>query len=210
LHLVDAKTRTQTLIPAGHGPSKGYDWTVVGYGKQGVYLGVLSVVGETPSEAPGLWLLDPVTGHFRVIDRTHTWYGISGGFAWSYSIDDAGGYTVYRLDLSTGLVSRWYASTLFGGIVAAMPDGEIVVWDVEDNGVGRLFLLGETGTQLPLGLPSDSAFDTSGDFRIGDFEEPGVWIALNTGIALVTKTLGLRPMAHGLGGQPLWAAGACR
>jgi hypothetical protein len=210
LHLVDAKTRKQTLIPAGHGPSKGYDWWLVGYGHQGLYLGVLSVVGETPSEAPGLWLLNPATGHFQQIDRSHTWYQISGGLAWSYSIDDAGGYTVYRLDFATGQVSRWYTSKLFGGIVAAMPDGEIVVWDVEDNGVGRLFLLTETGTQLALALPSDSAFDVSGDVRIGAFEEPGVWIALNNGIALVTKALGLRPMAHGPGEQPLSAAGACR
>jgi hypothetical protein len=210
LHLVDAKTRKQTLITAAHGPSKGYDWTLVGYGHQGVYLGVLSVVGETPSEAPGLWLLDPVTGRFRVIDQSHAWYGISGGLAWSYSVDNAGGYTVYRLDLSTGQVSHWYTSKLFGGIVAAMPDGEIVVWDIEDSGVGHIVLLTEVGTQLPLALPSDSTFDTSGNFQIGNFEEPGVWIALNSGIALITKALGLRLMANGPRGQPLLAVGACR
>ncbi len=61
---------------------------------------------------PGLWLLDPQTGMVRLIDGSHYWGKVSGGFAWA--LDEAGtrasASKVHRLDLRTGEVSTLYES----------------------------------------------------------------------------------------------------
>src|SRR5258708_7375367 len=82
-YLVDAKTRSQRLIQSADGPGGGIYWTILAYQGEGIYLGGLGAAGDAPTEVPGLWLLDPLAGHVRLIDRSHKWDVIGGGVIWT-------------------------------------------------------------------------------------------------------------------------------
>jgi hypothetical protein len=206
-YLVDAKTRSQRLIQAADGPGGGIYWTILGYQNEGIYLGGLGAAGDAPTEVPGLWLLDPVTGNVRLIDRSHIWDVIGGGAAWAVDAppNAVGTWTVYRLDLASGQVNKSYTSDDFGGIVAPTPDGNVLVRGGNNGGPERIFLLTRTDQLIPVALPSGFAVDDGGQVA-----QPGVWMPFGNGIALYTKAYGLRVMALSPYGLMLFPAGGCR
>jgi hypothetical protein len=206
-YLVDAKTRSQRLIQSADGPGGGIHWTILGYQNEGIYLGGLGAAGDVPTEVPGLWLLDPLTGYVRLIDRSHIWDAIGGRAAWAVDAlpNAVGTWTVYWLDLASGQVNKAYASDDFGGIVAPAPDGDVLIRGSDNGGPERIFLLTRTDELIPGALPSGFAVDYGGHVA-----QPGVWMPFGTGVALYTKAYGLRVMAQSPYGLMLFPVGGCR
>jgi hypothetical protein len=207
LYLVDARTGKQRLIlpQEQEGPIPGSLWKVVNYASEGVYLWTGNGGMEKP--VPGLWSLDPETGVVRLIDGSHYWGMVSGGYAWA--LDAAGtradASKVYRLDLRTGQVSTLYESSRDVALISPTPDGEILI-DYGEIGSPRLASLAGPGTFAPVELPPG--------FPTVDRARPapeGVWISvygeLWSGIALYVKGEGVTVMARST--HPLDAAGIC-
>jgi hypothetical protein len=207
LYLVDAKTGSRELIlPADReGPILGSVWKVIQYANEGIYLWTGNGGMEMP--VPGLWLLDPKTGVVKLVDGSHYWGKVSGGFAWA--LDEAGtrasASKVYRLDLSTGQVSTLYESKTDIALLSPTPDGEILI-DYGQIGSPRLALLAGAGAFVPVDTPP--AFPPVFSARPAP---QGVWIAvygeLWSGIALYVKGQGVTIMARS--SYALEAAGAC-
>jgi len=206
-YLVDAKTGTKRLIQSVTGPGGGVYWTLLGYQSEGIYLGGRGAAGDAPTEVPGLWLMDPLTGQVRLVDRSHIWDVIGGGSAWAVDppLGAVGTWTVYRLDLASGQINKSYASEHFGGFLAPTPDGDVLVRGGDDGGPERIFVL-TTGNQvLPLALPAGFGLDYGGHLA-----NPGVWIALSSGTALYTKATGVQGVVQSPYGKVLFPVGGCR
>jgi len=206
-YLVDAKTGTKRLIQSVTGPGGGVYWTLLGYHSEGIYLAGLGAAGDAPTQVPGLWLMNPLTGHVRLIDRSHIWDMIGGGSAWAVDAppNAVGTWTVYRLDLATAQIKKSYASEQFGGFVAPTPDGDVLVRGGDDGGPEQIFVLTTGGDVVPLALPSGF----SGDYG-GHVANPGVWIALSNGAALYTKANGMQGVVQSPYGLVLFPVGKCR
>jgi hypothetical protein len=206
-YLVDAKTGSKRLIQSVTGPGGGVYWTLLGYQSEGIYLGGLGAAGDAPTQVPGLWLMDSLTGHVRLIDRSHIWDMIGGGSAWAVDAppNAVGTWTVYRLDLASGQIKKSYASEHFGGFVAPTPDGDVLVRGGDDGGPARIFTLTTGNEVVPLALPSGFSSDYGGHVA-----NPGVWIALSNGTALYTKANGMQGVVHSPYGLGLFPVGGCR
>ena len=207
LYLVDAMTGSRRLIVSeeNEGPIRGSAWKVIEYASEGIYLWTGNGGMEMP--VPGLWLLNPQTGSIRLIDGSHFWGKVSGGFAWA--LDEAGtrasASRVHRLDLRTGQVSTLYESKTNIALLAPTPDGEILV-DYGQIGHPQLASLAGPGQFVPIELPPP--FPPIYSARLAP---QGVWLAvygeLWSGIALYVKGEGVTIMARSA--FALEAAGAC-
>ena len=207
LYLVDAMTGSRRLIVSEEnvGPIRGSEWKVIEYASEGIYLWTGNGGMEMP--VPGLWLLNPQTGSIRLIDGSHYWGKVSGGFAWA--LDEAGtrasSSRVHRLDLRTGEVSTLYEFKTNIALLAPTPDGEILV-DYGQIGHPQLASLAGPGQFVPIELPP--AFPPIYSARLAP---QGVWLAvygeLWSGIALYVKGEGVTIMARSA--FALEAAGAC-
>jgi hypothetical protein len=207
LYLVDATTGSRRLIVSeeNEGPIRGSAWKVIEYASEGIYLWTGNGGMEMP--VPGLWLLNPQTGSIRLIDGSHYWGKVSGGFAWA--LDEAGtrasASRVHRLDLRTGQVSTLYESKTNIALLAPTPDGEILV-DYGQIGHPQLASLAGPGQFVPIELPP--AFPPIYSARLAP---QGVWLAIYgelwSGIALYVKGEGVSIMARSA--FALEAAGAC-
>ena len=207
LYLVDASTGSRRLIVSeeNEGPIRGSAWKVIEYASEGIYLWTGNGGMEMP--VPGLWLLNPQTGSIRLIDGSHYWGKVSGGFAWA--LDEAGtrasASRVHRLDLRTGQVSTLYESKTNIALLAPTPDGEILV-DYGQIGHPQLASLAGPGQFVPIELPPP--FPPIYSARLAP---QGVWLAvygeLWSGIALYVKGEGVTIMARSA--FALEAAGAC-
>ncbi len=158
---------------------------------------------------PGLWLLDPKTGGIRLIDGSHVWVKVAVGAAWSIEpfAPGAASYKVYRLDLRTGQVATWYETKTAIRPLSPTPEGGLLIVYGEVGSI-HLAVLTEPNVYLPLNVPSDLKL---GNARLA---RPGVWLSLTDGIALYTKTEGVRVMASSAGYVPggfgyYDAAGGC-
>ncbi len=138
-YLVDVRRGTRRLVLGGDGPPEAPgSWTVAGYANAGVYLWS---AGYQP--VPGLWLLDPATGKVRLVDGSHSWRMVAGGVAWALDPQGPGPgvkQAIYRLDLTSGRVERWYETDK--PIYMLSPDsaGHVLVV-IGDNSSPRLGLL---------------------------------------------------------------------
>jgi len=203
-YLVDAKTGTRRLIP----PGQGREWyAVLEYASQGIYLAAPGAGIAYP--VPGLWLMDPKTGAVRLIDHSHVWFKVGGGAAWSIEplVPGAASYKVYRLDLQTEQIDVWYETSTAIRPLSATPDGGLLVLSGE-VGSYRIAVVSEPNVLLSLDVPPD--FKLTGAL----LARPGVWLSLTDGIALYTKTEGIRIMASSAGYVPggfgfYQAAGGC-
>jgi len=193
-YLVDARTGTRRLIPSGQGP--GNEWyAVLQYSSEGIYLAAPGAGMAYP--VPGLWLMDPKTGGVRLIDRSHIWFKVGGGAAWSIEpwAPGAASYKLYRLDLQTGQITTWYETTTAIRPLSPTPEGGLLVVSGE-VGSYRLAVGSEPNVLIPLEVPPD--------FKLGNarMTRPGVWLSLTDGIALYTKAEGIRIMASSAGYVP--------
>jgi hypothetical protein len=189
-YLVDVKTATRRLVLDGSGPPQAPgSWSVVDYAGAGVYLWSAGI--ET---IPGLWLLDPATGKVRLIDGSHYWRMVAGGVAWALDPQGpgpGGKQAIYRLDMATGRVARWYETDSAISMLSPDPDGHVLVV-VGDDSQPRLGLLVGPDQFQRLALPPDFPGVSDGYLR-----HPGVWLALRGGgLALYTATDGVRIMTR--------------
>jgi len=207
LYLVDAKTGNRRLLLSeeNEGPIRGSAWKVIQYASEGIYLWTGNGGMEMP--VPGLWLLDPQTGSVRLIDGSHYWGKVSGGFAWA--LDEAGtrasASKVHRLDLRTGEVSTLYESKANIALLAPTLEGEMLI-DYGAIGYPQLATLAGPGQFVPVELPGPFP-----PIFTASLAPQGVWLAVYgsawSGIALYVKGEGVTIMAQS--GWPLVAAGDC-
>jgi len=199
-YLVDARTGARHFLLSGDGPSQApASWTVVTYANEGIYLwstGILTI--------PGLWLLDPGSGTVRLVDGTHYWGWVDGGFAWAG--DPAFGgtastYKVYRLDLRSGAVTTWYEGSTPARVLSPTPDGRVLV-NFGDSGSEQIELIAAPNQLVVLDVPKefhvDDAFTTN----------PGVWlVGRQGGVALYRPGHETRVVAPNV--QIFSVAGGC-
>jgi len=199
-YLVDAATGARHFLLSGDGPSQApASWTVVTYATEGIYLWSTGI-----GTIPGLWLLDPRSGAVRLVDGSHYWGWVSGGFAWA---DDPafGGtattYKVYRLDLGTGAVTAWYDGAAPARMLSPTPEGRALV-EFGDIGKEQIELLTAPNQLVVLDVPS--AFQA--DFAL--VASPGVWlVGRQSGVALYRP--GHDTLVVALGVQIIDVAGGC-
>jgi hypothetical protein len=185
-YLVDVKTGTRRFVLGGDGPPQApSSWAVVAYTSAGVYLWSVGI--ET---VPGLWLLDPATGKVRLIDGSHYWRMVAAGVAWALDPQGAGAgvkQAVYRLDISSGRVERWYETDKPISMLSPDTNGHVLVVIGEDSAPQLGLLVGPDHLQ-PLTVPTD--FPLVAD---GYLQHPGVWLSFRLGgLALYTPADGVR------------------
>lgn len=78
-------------------------WTVIDYAGSGIYVTLIG--GEGPAE-PGLWVINPDSGHVRKLDGTQFWSQVDSRAAWGVK-PGTGSTSLRRLDLKTGIVSTY-------------------------------------------------------------------------------------------------------
>jgi hypothetical protein len=207
-YVVDAKTGSQQLLLSQDGPPEAPgSWEVVAYANEGVYL--WSVGMKT---VPGLWLLDTNTGAVKLVDGSHSWGVIANGAAWAVEGSPDGTTTskVFRLDLSTGQVTKSYEAKMYIRILSPTPDGDVLLgYHLTLDDAERVAVLAGSGSFTPIELPE--GFPDMFSAHAGN---PGVWIGVSTGIALYVKGEGVKVMArspYGVSDLPamLDAAGGC-
>jgi hypothetical protein len=188
-YLVDVKSGTRRLVLRDGPPQAPGSWTVVDYATAGVYLWSAGI--ET---VPGLWLLDPATGNVRLVDGSHYWWMEAGGVAWALDPQSPGAgvkQAVYRLDIASGRVERWYETDSAIYMLSPDSDGHVLVV-IGDDSPPRLGLLTGPDKFQRLALPPDFPAVSDGYLR-----NPGVWLALRGGgLALYTATEGVRIMTR--------------
>lgn len=191
-YLVDARTGMRRLLLSADGPPQAPgSWTVARYTSEGVYLwsvGILTV--------PGLWLIDPLTGTVRLVDGSHYWGMVDGGFAWALDPPFGGSpgsiYTIYRLDLATGQVTAWYHTTVTLSLLSPAPDGGVlIVYGEIPSTSARLGLIAAPDQLVSFGvLPIYVGTQ-------GYLASPGVWIPLQPGgLALYVREQGVAIMTQ--------------
>jgi hypothetical protein len=195
-YLVDVKTGARRLVLGDGPPQAPGSWTVVEFAGAGVYLWSAGI-----QTVPGLWLLDPGTGTVRLVDGSHYWRMVANGVAWALDPEPGPGSSqkqgVFRLDIATGHVERWYETDLPASGIAPIsllaPDTEgHVLLVIGDQLPPRLGLLTGPDQFQPLALPLDFPAINDGYLR-----SPGVWLALRGGgLALYTKSDGVHIMTR--------------
>jgi hypothetical protein len=218
--VVSAHTGSRKVILSTKGPKPGQLWSILAYTNEGVILGAFGRGSDTPGPPePGIWLLDPASGHIRLLDRSHYWVSgpISsrniggGGFAWTidYPLGSVGDTTseVYRLDLATGKTVAWYKTAASIAALAATRDGELLVAYGDDS---RLALLDRSHRLTLLDVPADFGDTLASTLTVA---QPGVWIADSGGLDLYMKGVGIHVMVRNSlspDSPELYAAGDCR
>ena len=216
IYLVDAKSGKRRLVLSTGGPGPGRYWSGYtpglggpdNYATVGVYLTAVGGGSDVPEPVPGLWLLDPRTSSVRLIEGSHYWDVIGDGFAWTadYPAVVAGTVTkIYRLDLATGQVIVWYESKTSVRLISPTAEGGLLIGYGEEEGQGRLAVLDAPHTLTLLDSPPDFPVDSGSVLA-----QPGVWIAVQGGVALYMKGAGVRVMALSSSGNIIFPAGACR
>ena len=197
-YLVDVRTGTRRQVLDGSGPPHAPgSWTVVSFAGAGVYLWSAGI-----QPVPGLWLLDPGTGKVRLVDGSHYWRMVANGVAWALDPEPSSGSSqkqgVFRLDIASGHVERWYQADLpVAGpspisMLSPDADGHVLI-QTGDDSAPRLGLVVGPGQVQPLDVPA--GFPVVSD---GYLQNPGVWLALRGGgLALYTATDGVRIMTRG-------------
>jgi hypothetical protein len=204
-YLVDAKTGKRRLILPRNGPAKGLGWLVLSYGSEGIYLGAAGGV-EVPEAEPGLWLLDLLSGHVRLLDSRNFWSNFGAGVAWGPGRDPGSDSAIYRIDLATAKVTK-LSLPVGAEVVSPTGDGDLIVGIPADDGSEPWFVFTGAGQLISLTLPSD--FDYGYIFP-AEIAQPGTWLPLETGVGLYTKASGLHVMARSPYGEIMFPMGDCR
>jgi hypothetical protein len=206
IYIVNARTGTRRRIVLTQG------WSgIAQYSAGRLYMYSFGGGSDAPTNAKGLWVLDPRTGRSHVIGATHSWDMVGPGFAWATEDNsyNGGSVTVFRLDLATGKSMVWYVSKTSVTALTPTPYGELLVDFGIDN---RLALLGQSRAVTFLDLPQ--GYDDSASWSLA---RPGAWLSEATSadmdlftLNLYMKGAGVKRMAGGPYPGPLYAAGDCR
>ncbi len=186
-YLVDVKSGSRRLLLSSGASEAPGTWQVIDYATAGVYLGSTGI-----QPAPGLWLLDPLTGKVRVLDGSHFWSAVAGGVAWGVDTEASGQEVLYRLDLVTMEIRSAYQGTGIG-ILAADDNGEVLVL-IGQGPSAQVIVISGSGKPRAVSLPPGIGRIDSGYLR-----HPGIWLALRpSGLALYTRAHGITLMSSTL------------
>ena len=195
-YLVDVRTGTRRLVLGDGPPQAPGSWMVVNFAGAGVYLWSAGI-----QTVPGLWLLDPATGKVRLVDGSHYWRMVANGVAWALDPEPSSGSSqkqgVFRLDIASGHVERWYEADLpvAGPSPVSMlspdSDGHVLI-EIGGDSAPRLGLVVGPDQFRPLDVPV--GFPVVNE---GYLQNPGVWLSLGGGgLALYTATGEVRIMTR--------------
>ena len=195
-YLVDVRTGTRRLVLGDGPPQAPGSWMVVNFAGAGVYLWSAGI-----QTVPGLWLLDPGTGKVRLVDGSHYWRMVVNGVAWALDPEPSSGSSqkqgVFRLDIASGHVERWYEADLPAAgpspvsMLSPDADGHVLI-EIGGDSAPRLGLVVGPGQFRPLDVPV--GFPVVND---GYLQNPGVWLSLGGGgLALYTASDGVRIMTR--------------
>jgi len=169
---------------------------VVNFAGAGVYLWSAGI-----QTVPGLWLLDPGTGKVRLVDGSHYWRMVANGVAWALDPEPSSGSSqkqgVFRLDIASGHVERWYEADLPVAdpspvsMLSPDADGHVLI-EIGGDSAPRLGLVVGPDQFRPLDVPV--GFPVVSDAYL---QNPGVWLSLRGGgLALYTASDGVRIMTR--------------
>lgn len=195
-YLVDVRTGTRRLVLGDGPPQAPGSWMVVDFAGAGVYLWSAGI-----QTVPGLWLLDPGTGKVRLVDGSHYWRMVANGVAWALDPEPSSGSSqkqgVFRLDIASGHVERWYEADLpvAGPSPVSMlspdADGHVLI-EIGGDSAPRLGLVVGPDQFRPLSVPV--GFPVVNE---GYLQNPGLWLSLRGGgLALYTASDGVRIMTR--------------
>src|ERR1700694_1810750 len=195
-YLVDVRTGMRRLVLGDGPPQAPGSWMVVNFAGAGVYLWSAGI-----QPVPGLWLLDPATGKVRLVDGSHSWRMVAGGVAWALDAEPSSGsgqkQGVFRLDIASGHVERWYEADLPAAgpspisMLAPDSDGHVLI-EIGGDSAPRLGLVVGPDQFRPLDVPV--GFPVVNE---GYLQNPGVWLSLGGGgLALYTASDGVRIMTR--------------
>jgi hypothetical protein len=195
-YLVDVRTGKRRLVLGDGPPQAPGSWMVVNFAGAGVYLWSAGI-----QTVPGLWLLDPGTGKVRLVDGSHYWRMVANGVAWALDPEPSSGsgqkQGVFRLDIASGHVERWYEADLpvAGPSPVSMlspdSDGHVLI-EIGSDSAPRLGLIVGPGQFRPLDVPA--GFPVVNE---GYLQNPGLWLSLRGGgLALYTTSDGVRIMTR--------------
>src|SRR4029077_502316 len=126
-YLVDVKSGRRRLVLGDGPPQAPGSWTVVDFASAGVFLWSAGI-----QTVPGLWLLDPATGKVRLVDGSHYWNMVAHGVAWALDPQPSSGSSlkrgVFRLDIASGLVERWYETDQPISMLSPDSGGHVLVY----------------------------------------------------------------------------------
>jgi hypothetical protein len=132
----------------------------------------------------GLWLLDPSTGQLKTIlagGADHTdWRWMAHGFVWGMGPwgPNSIAATVFRLDLSTGAVARWFTPSNSVDVVAIDAQGFPLV-ETQDPYSGAVELWDATSSSSGTRIFASS---TVVDFGSAISGPCGTWIGSTRGL----------------------------
>jgi hypothetical protein len=122
IHLVQVASGADRVV--FHMP---YDnaYQILAFQPEGIY--VYPIVHRSGLTA-GLWLLDPATAALKPLPASMdgTWQLVSGGAAWG-GPGGVAGDSLVRLDLATGISTRWFQHTVQGAVFEGMGYGVSVI-----------------------------------------------------------------------------------
>jgi hypothetical protein len=166
--------------------------SVVAYGPDGIY--VTNQCWEGCGNVGGLWLLDPTSGQLRTIlggDVDHTdWRWMANGFVWGMGPwgPDTIATTVFRLDLSTGAVTRWFTPSKAVDVVAVDAQGFPLI-ETQDPYSGAVELWDGTSSSAGTRIFVSSTVVHFGSAVSGGC---GTWIGSTNGLYELTSADTLR------------------
>ena len=164
-------------------------WQILDFGSEGVYLHE-----AWEGVAPGLWKLDPATGHLSQDRNSEIVVAVNGGVAWIEDIDPGapaayshltGGKVPNRLSrllLETGAVSAWITTPNNTPVVIGFDAGGNPIVATGIEGGYQIWVTTGPGQATAIGpFPPASIYATA---AFGDDHGRGIWLGLHDGLYL--------------------------
>src|SRR4029077_15064106 len=208
IHVVDVAAATDRVVYT----TSSQLLSVVAYEPGGIY--VTNQCWEGCGGVGGLWLLDPSTGQLKTVlggDADHTdWRWIANGFAWGTGPwGDKIATTVFRLDLSTGVVTSWFTPSNSASVDVVAVDAQgFPLIETQDPYSGAVELWDRTGSSAGTRIFASSTVVHFGPATSGGC---GTWIGSTNGLYELTSegTLQLLQAALALPPDGLEVSGPC-
>ena len=185
--------------------------SVVAFEPDGIY--VTNQCFEGCGGVGGMWLFDPSTGQLKTIlslgDDHTDWRWVANGYAWGYGPwgPDTMATTVFRLNLSTGNVMKWFTPSPSVALVGLDGRG-LPLLETQDPSSQGVELWDATSSTNGSRIFASS---TVVDFGPASSGPCGTWIGSSNGLYGLTSTNSLHqlPTTAGVPPNGLEVAGPC-
>ena len=203
LHVVDVATGLDRTMTLPSGP-----WGLIGWTTDGIY-----IHASYEGIGPGLWLVNPDSGHVRKIFSDSVVHVVSGRVAWIAARNNAdplpeppgiGGSTneIQSRDLNTLVTTTWMYRSGSDLYVTGAGNGSIVV-SGRDQTSSYLWVLSDPGQAQAVTVPDTSEAVPSTSAMVADAN--GWWVGSLDGLYLWTARTGAILVSE----SPAAPAGTC-